>query len=129
MPKLKIFYVLSLIIVAGLLVSIVFLIPQGEKEGSEVQRDQLLGKEDEWIIQFDIINNEVEDVNYTINVYLNEELYNTHEVLVRQGRTFTYIRHIYREIFQGGEVTFAVYKEGQSAPFEETTYFVQFDSE
>ncbi|MFC2059236.1 hypothetical protein ACFLTS_06350 [Chloroflexota bacterium] len=112
---------------AGLLVSIVFLIPQGEKEGREVQRDQLLEKDNEWIIQFDLINNEDEDINHTINLYLNTELYNTMPVLVRTGRTFTYIRHIYREISQGGAVIFAVYKEGQSAPFEETTYFVKFN--
>lgn len=129
MLKLRGFYVLSLLIVAALLVTIVLLVPRAESKFSEVQRDQLLEKEDEWVIEFDIINNEDHDINYTINVLLNGELSYTHPVLVRSGRRFRYIRHIYRETFDEGNVTFVVYKEGESVPIEETTYFVKFDQE
>ena len=129
MLKLKFFYVFSLLIVAALLVTIVFIIPQKEQRYSEVQRDQLLETENEWIMQFDIINNEGKDTNYTVNILLNEKPYYTQPVLVRSGKSFSYIQHIYRETFKGGNVTFAVYKEGESTPIEETTYFVKFAQE
>ena len=101
------------------------LIPKGERF-TEVQRDQLIERENVWIVQFDIFNNEGEDTSYTINVLVNERPY-TQQVSIRSGRKFTYIEKIYKDTFEGGEVSFAVYKEGESAPIEETTYFVKFD--
>ena len=125
MSRLKWVYVGSLIVLAGLIVSVFLLIPRGERF-SEVQRDQLIEREDVWIMQFDIFNNEGENTSYTINVLVNDRPY-TQQVSIGSGRKFTYIEKIYKDTFEGGEVSFAVYKEGESAPIEETTYFVRFD--
>ncbi len=124
MPKAKLFYVFSLVIVAGLLVTIVVLIPRAEQKFSEVQRDQLLETDKEWIIQFDIINHEGKDTNYTVNILLDGQPHYTQPVLVRDNQSFSYIQHVYRDTFKGENVGFAVYKEGDPVPIEETTYSV-----
>ena len=124
MEKLKIVYILSLVILAVLIV-LAFRQPVvHELKYSEVQRAQLLEKEDEQIIQFDIINHEQKDMNYTINVTVDGKKY-TEDVLIRKGGMFTYIHHIYPERISKGEVSFVVYKEGESAPIEEVTYYLK----
>ncbi|RJS69221.1 hypothetical protein CW714_08900 [Methanophagales archaeon] len=124
MEKLKIVYVLSFVILAVIIV-LAFRQPVvHELEYSEVQRAQLLEKENEQIIQFDIINHEQKDMNYTINVTVDGKEY-TEEVLIRKGGRFTYIHHIYPERITKGEVSFVVYKEGESAPIEEVTYYLK----
>lgn len=96
----------------------------GGERYSEVQRAQLLEREDQWIIEFDIINREGEDTDYTIEVITDGEQY-TESVLVRDGGVFTYIHHFYPERLTQNEVSFAVYKEGESTPIEKTTYFLR----
>ena len=90
-------------------------------EYSEVAREQLLRAEDQWIIQFDIMNHEGKDKNYTIEVLVDGKLYRE-DVLILDSRRFTYIHHIYPDRITEGDVGFAVYKEGEAAPFEEATY-------
>ncbi len=75
-------------------------------------------------IEFDIINQEGEDTNYTIEVIADGELY-TESVLIRYGEMFTYIHHFYSGRLTSNEVSFAVYKEGESAPVEEGAYFLE----
>ena len=124
MEKLKIVYVLSLVILAVLLVLAFFHPMVHEMEYSEVQRAQLLEKGTERIIQFDIINHEQRNMNYTIIVTVDGKKY-TEDVLIRNGGRFTYIHHIYPERIIKGEVSFVVYKEGESAPIEEVTYYLK----
>ena len=93
-------------------------------EYSEVQRAQLLEKEDQWIIEFDIINREGKDINYTIKVATDGTLY-TESVLIRSEGMFTYIHHFYPDRLTKNEVSFAVYKEGESTPIEQATYFLK----
>ena len=126
MEKLKIVYVLSLVILVVLLVLAFFHPMVHEMEYSEVQRAQLLEKGTERIIQFDIINHEQKDMNYTIAVTVDEKNY-TENVLIRKGGMFTYIHHIYPERITKGEVSFVVYKEGESAPIEVVTYYIKND--
>ena len=94
----------------------------GEKY-SEVSREQLLQTEDEWIIEFNIMNHEGEDKRYTINVLIDSELYSK-EILVQDGRKFTYIHHIYPDQLTDRNVSFTVYKEGEDSPFEQITYYI-----
>ena len=124
MKKLKIVYVLSLVILAVLLFLAFFHPLVREMEYSEVQRAQLLEKENERIIQFDIVNHEQKDMNYTIVVTVDGKKY-TEDVLIRKGGIFTYIHHIYSERITKREVSFVVYKEGESAPIEEVTYYIK----
>ena len=124
MEKIKIVYVLSLVILVVLLVLAFFHPMVREMEYSEVQRAQLLEKGTERIIQFDIVNHEHKNMNYSIIVIVDEKKY-TEDVLIRKGGRFTYIHHIYLERITTGEVSFVVYKEGESAPIEEVTYYLK----
>ncbi len=91
------------------------------EEYSEVQRVQLLEREDQWIIEFDIFNREGKDISYTIEVLADGELY-TESVLIRDRGMFTYIHHFYPDQLTKNEVSFAVYKEGESTPIEQATF-------
>jgi len=124
MEKRKIVYVLSLAILAVLIVLAFYHPITSELEYSSVQRAQLLERGTERIIQFDIINHEQKDMNYTIAVTVDEKKY-TENVLIRKGGMFTYIHHIYPERITKGEVSFVVYKEGELAPIEEVTYYLK----
>ncbi len=124
MLKLRIIYIASLIILGVLIVFAVLRPMSTGREYSEVQQAQLLEKEDQWIIEFNIINREGKDANYTIKVLTDGKQY-TQSVLIKDGRMFTYIHHFYPERLTNNEVSFAVYKEGESTPIEQATYFLR----
>ena len=124
MPKLRIIYIVSLVILGVLVAFTVFRPMATGEEYSEVQRAQLLQREDQWIIEFDILNREGKDTSYTIRVLADGKQY-TESVLVRDGGAFTYIHHFYPERLTKREVSFAVYKEGESTPIEQATYFLK----
>jgi len=120
--KLKALYIVSLLVL-GVFVVLPFFHPTvSETAYSEVSGVQLLENGTERIILFDIVNHERKDMNYTVTVTVDGENY-TEEVLLREGGVFTYVHHVYPEITARGEISFAVYKEGKSAPIEEATYF------
>jgi len=118
---LRIAYVVGLVVLGVLVVFTVFRPMMTGGEYTEVQREQLLQTEDEWIIQFNIINHEGKDTNYTINVQVDSKPYNEN-VLIRDGSMFVYIHHIPRDMVGDGEVTFTIYKEDEDTPFEQVTY-------
>jgi len=122
--KFRIIYIASLVLLGALVAFTVFQPMVGGEQCSEVQRAQLLEREDQWIIEFDIINREGEDTDYTIEVITDGEQY-TESVLIRDGGVFTYIHHFYPERLTQNEVSFAVYKEGESTPIEQATYFLK----
>ena len=124
MEKRKLVYILSLLILAVLIVLAFYNPLTSELEYNSVQRVQMLETANESIIQFDIINHEQKDMNYTLVVTVDEKNY-TEDVLIRKGGIFTYIRHIYPDMITNGEVSFVVYKEGESAPIEEVTYHIK----
>ena len=124
MSKLRAFFIISLMILGVLLVLTVFRPMASGSDYSEVQRAHLLEREDQWIIEFDIINREGEDMSYTIKVLADGKLY-TESVLIRDGGMFTYIHHFYPDRLTKNEVNFAVYKEGESTPVEQATYFLR----
>ena len=123
-PKLKLIYIASLVILGVLTVFTVFQPMATGGDYSEVQRAQLLEREDQWIIEFDIINQEGKDTSYTIKVLTDGKLY-IESVLIRDGGIFTYIHHFYPDRLTNNEVNFAVYKEGESTPVEQATYFLR----
>ena len=124
MPKLRIIYIVSLVILAVLLGLTVFRPMVTGGKYSEVQKEQLLETESEWIIQFDIINHEGSDQNYTINVQVDERLF-TDSVLIRDGAKFSYIHHIRRDMITDGDVSFTIYKGDEATPFERVTYYLK----
>jgi len=121
---LKIAYVVGLVILGLLVVFTVFRPMMTGGEYSEVQQEQLLETRGEWIIQFNIINHEGRDTNYTINVQADGKPYKDN-VLIPDGGMFIYIHHIYRDRINDGEVTFTIYKEDEDTPFEQVTYHLR----
>ena len=124
MSKLRIIYIVSLVILAVLIGFTVFRPMATGSKYTEVQKEQLLQTESEWIIQFVIINHEGRDTRYTINALVDERLY-TDSILIRDGAKFSYIHHIRRDIIADGDVSFVIYKEGEATPFEKVTYYLK----
>ncbi len=124
MRKLSILYIVSQVIL-GVLVAFTIFSPMSEGgEYSEVLREQLLRTEDEWIIQFNIINREGSDQNYTITAEIDGKQ-SSKKVTIQDGRVFTYIYHIYPDRITEGSVTFTIGKEGMETPFEQITYHLK----
>ncbi len=125
MSKLRIVFVISLVILGVLVVFTVFRPMTSGEKFSEVSREGIIQGEDEWIIEFDIINREGEDTNYIINWSTGGETY-TQKVLIRDGKKFTSIYNFYPETVKEGKAHLVIYKEGEATPFEEATYYIRF---
>ena len=124
MSRLRIIYIVSLVILAVLIVFTIFQPMATRGKYSEVQKEQLLETEGEWIIQFDIINHEGKDQYYTINILVSEKL-DTKSVLIRDGAKFSYIYHFRPDLETDGDVSFTIYKEGEANPFEQVIYHLK----
>lgn len=124
MSRLKIVFILSLVILGVLIALTVFRPMATGSAYSTVQQVQLLEREDQWIIELRIFNREGIDQNYTITVVVDGKLY-SEKFLIHDGRIFTYIHHFYRDRLINNEVKFTVYKEGEATPLEEVTYYLQ----
>ena len=122
MSKLRLIFVLSLVILAGVFVAIMYFIPSGQKY-MESKRAQIIEGENEWILQYDIINNEERDIEYIIHVTVDDVIYKDSTV-VKPGKTYTYIHHIYPQQLDEGKVTFALYARGKAEPVEQATYYI-----
>ncbi len=77
-------------------------------------------------MQCDIINDEERDIEYIIHVTVDDAIYKDSTV-VKPGKTYTYIHHIYPQQLDEGRVTFALYEEGKAEPIEQVTYYIDFD--
>jgi len=124
MSKLRIFYIFSLVLLGVLVVFTVFRPMSTGGEYSEVSRESLLQTENGWILQFDIMNYEDKDTDYTINVSVDGKS-STLTVSIRDEEAFTYIKHINRDMLTDGVFSFTVYKEGEATPFEKATYYLK----
>ena len=124
MSKLKVIYIVSLIILAVLIAFTVFRPMSTSGKYSEVQKVQLLEAEGEWAIELAILNHEDSDQNYTINILVDDELI-TDSISIKGNRMSNYNYSISRDMITRGEVSLAVYKEGQATPFEQITYYLK----
>lgn len=122
MSKLKLIFVLSLVALAGVFILTLLLIPSGQGY-PESQRAQIIQADNEWILQYDIINNQERDIKYTIYITIDDAAY-TDSTVVKSGKTYTYIHHIYPQQLAEGKVTFTLYKDGQAEPVEQATYYI-----
>ncbi len=125
MPKLRIIYTAALVILGVILVFTVFRPMVTGEKFSEVSRESIVQSEDQWIIQFDIINREGKYANYIINWSTGGETYSSKTVLIENGRTFTNIHHVYPETMKEGKVHLIIWKEGEISLFKETTYYLK----
>jgi len=120
--KLGLIFIVSLVILAGVFISIIYFIPSGQSY-TESKRVQIIEGENEWILQCDIINDQGRDIKYTIFISIDDVVY-TDSTVVQQGKTYTYIHHIYPQQLEKGEVTFALYEDGKAEPVEQVTYHI-----
>jgi hypothetical protein len=107
---------------AAVFASIIYFVPSRQSY-TESKRVQIIEGESEWILQYDIINSEQRDIKYTILVTVDDAAYRDSAV-VKPGKTYTYIRHIYPHELREGKVTFAVYEEGKAKPIEQVTFYL-----
>jgi len=124
MSKLRIVYIITLIILGVLLVFTVFRPMASVKEFTEMQRENLLETEDGWIVELIVINREGKDTEFSINAFVSGESY-TETALVPNEGSFTYIYDIDRRRLIDDKVTFWVYKNGEDSPFEEINYYLK----
>jgi len=125
MSKLRVVYIVSLIILGVLVAFTVFRpMTSGEKH-STVSGESIIETEDETIIEFNILNREGKDTTYVINWSTGGKTY-SQRVLIRDGKGFTCVRHFYPETVKEGKVHLTIHKEGEETPFEECTYYIRF---
>ena len=122
MFRLKLIFALSLIILAGLFISVVYLVPSSQKP-AESKRVQIIKGENGWILQYDITNAQDRDIKYTIIVTVDNAARKDITV-VQEGKTYTYTYHISPEQLTKGQVTVALYEEDKTEPVEQTTYYI-----
>ena len=125
MFRLRLLFVLSLVILAGVFIAAIYFIPADDSY-TESKRAQIIERENEWILQYDIINNQEREIKYTIYVTVDNTAYSDSTV-VKPGKTYTYIHHIYPQQLAEGKVTFALYEEGKVKPVEQVTYYIDLD--
>ncbi len=125
MFRLRLTFVLSLVILAGVFIAIIYFIPSGQSY-TESKRVQIIEGENEWILQYDIINDEKREIKYTISITIDDAAYSD-SIVLKPGKAYTYIHRIYPQQLEEGKVTFALYEEGKAEPIEQVTYYIDFD--
>ena len=124
MSRTRLIFILSLLILAGVFVSIIYFLPSRESY-NESKRAHIISGDNEWILEYDIVNNETRDIEYTILVTVDDTVYRDSTV-VKSGKTYTYIHHIYPQQLEEGKVEFAVLEDGKTEPVEQVTYHIDF---
>ena len=125
MSKLRVVYIISLVLV-GVLLTLVFFLPMfgGAEEYTKVQGESLIRNDNGWILQFDILNYEGKGQSYTIALSIDGELSNL-AVYIPNEQAFTYVKQINRDMTIGGVVNFSVYYESEDVPFKTATYYLR----
>ncbi len=122
MFKLRLIFILSLIILLGVIISIIVFIPEDENY-TESKRVQIIAGENEWILQCNITNDNEKDTKYTIHVSVDNAV-RRDSTVIAPGQTYTYIQHIYPENLDEGKIIFTLYEEGKTEPVEEAIYYI-----
>ncbi len=125
LSRLRLTFILSLIILAGIFISVIYLIPSGQSY-TESKRVQIIKGENEWILQCNITNDEERDISYKIFITVDDTI-RKDSVVIQQGKTYTYTHHIYLQQLDKGKVTFALYEGGKAEPVEQATYYIGSD--
>ena len=127
MSKLKIFFILSLVLL-GVLLGFTVVKPMTTLDKfSAIASESIIKKEHEWIIVISIINKEDEPVIYSIAWSSGGEVYNSKHVLIKSGRTFTDMHYVYPETAKDGKINLTIHKGDDPTPVEQSTYYVKFD--
>jgi hypothetical protein len=124
MFKLKIIFIVALAIL-GVLAIFTF-IPQASsgKTYTEVAREHIIQQPDGYLVQFDIINHESQDITYKVIMTLDNNSYGE-EVNVPAGHTYTYGHYIYPDKLASGIVNLVVTKAGDPSPIADINYHLK----
>ena len=125
LSKLRLVFILSLVVLAGVFILTLYIIPSGQGY-PESRRAQIINAGNKWILQYDIFNNQERDIEFTIYVTIDGAVY-TDSTVVKPGKTYTYIHHIYPQQLAKGEVTFALFEAGKAEPVEQATYYIDLN--
>ena len=117
LSRLKIIFILSIVILAAVFVTTFYVIPS-QLDLPESKNLQIIEAENEWILQYDIFNNEDRDISYEILATADGNTF-SESTVVKSGREYTYILHIPRQNTDDSEVTFTVFEEGKQEPIEQ----------
>lgn len=124
MSRLKIIYIASLILL-GLMVSLTVFKPLAKgAHYNDVQRESLIKSDQEWVLQFSLINNDTNAETYRINVDKDGQLYQD-EVSVEGQSEYTYIQHFQRQKGKDHTLDAAIYPKGSNQPIERLHYNLQ----
>jgi hypothetical protein len=125
LSKRRLIFILSLVILAGVLVAILYFIPS-IRSYPEPYTVQVIDGGEEWILQCDILNIEERDIEYSIVVTVDDRTYQDSTV-VRPGKAYTYIHHVYPHQLAEGKLTFELYQDGQREPIKTATFYIPLD--
>ncbi len=118
---LRLIFLLSIVILAAVFIAIIYLIPS-ELNYAESKNIQIIDGQEQWILQYDIVNDQQNDISYTIEVTIDGIVF-TDSAVVEPGKTYTYIRHIDPGQVSTGEVSLTLYQGEMATPVEQVTYY------
>ena len=127
MSRPRIIYISLLVILAALMLSSslnLFKSMGRTVESNELNRGHLLDTGDEYIIEFDIMNPEIKDMRYQIEVVLDGKSYGD-TCIIKPGGLYTYIQHIRPEAITEGKAQVSIFKEGAQVPVGQTIYYLE----
>jgi len=117
----RITHIASLVVLAALLALTVALPTLRGRELKETQRAQILRSDDEWILQYDILNDGEGPRSYLIEVNVDGTTYRQEAATTPNGK-FIFIHHIRPEQLTEGVVTLRLFQEGRSEPLDSARY-------
>lgn len=117
----RITHIASLVVLAALLALTVVVPTLRGKDLNETQRAQLLRTDDEWIVQYDILNEGEQDRSYLIEVNVDGTAYRQEARTAPNGK-FVFIQHIRPEQLTEGVVMLRLFQEGRSEPLDSARY-------
>ncbi len=120
MSKLRLVFILSLVVLAGVFLAILYFIPS-IRSYPEPYTIQVIDGDEEWILQCDILNTEERAIEYSITVTVDDRTYRDSTV-VKPGKAYTYIHHVYPPQLAEGKVTFELHRDGQKGPIKTATF-------
>lgn len=124
-PRLSLFYILSLVVLGTLAVLVLFRPLATGGDYSTVQKEQLMKTKDGWIIQFDLVNQEKKDVRYRLNFIIDGGTPYKEAVQVPAGGIYTYTHHVGAGRVSEGRVQMTVFLDGETKPREKATYYLK----
>jgi hypothetical protein len=121
----KSLYSLSVVVLIALIFVTIHSIYVVAVEPSPVVRNVLVELDRESIVHTIIENEGSRDIEYTIQIVDGGKVVTNQPVLVRGGKSFSYMRHVYPE---GGkkEVNVLIYRGDKAEPVDNTTYYIGF---